>query len=397
MKTYFKCLTILSFLLFANGCSTESPEPMDDKKDELDAAKADLAALDKSVADFMEKYDVPGASLAISKNEKLVYRKGYGLANIANNTAVTVNSRFRLADLTETYTAVAIMQLIERGRFKMDDFVFGDEKSVLGTTYGTKAYPENFKKITVRHLLQRTAALITTESNGDPLFFRQDLDNQAFLNWMMDNSKLSSEPGTQFEFAASGYFILGRIIEKFTGKPYIDYIKTEMLIPLGDKSTELAKSSQSEALPNEVTYYGHGSLVGFEYGVNFKRRDSGIGLVATATDVLRFVNVIDGFSTRPDILNRNTLNMMLEPAPMSDVFGSGIGKFQDIWYKYGEYPGTLACFMRADSGLTVVLLLNYTKDYFDDAQSIPFAEDMLSLLAAMVRDTQRKYENIDQF
>ena len=398
MKNQSILLLLITGLFFANACSSESPEPKkeDPTQQQPEEKQEDIPAIDDQVTSFLQKYGIPGASLAISKGGKLVYKKAFGVANKETNVPVTVDSRFRLASLSKTYTGVAIMKLVQDGKFKLDDTVFG-EKALLGTTFGSKAYPENFKKVTVRQLLQMTSGGFLTESNRDAIDSQQGLDNNAFFNWMMDNSKLAFEPGTNYRYVNTNFFIAGRIIEKFSGKSFINYVKEDLLKPLGDTSTELAKRSKAGAYPNEVTYYGQGGLVGYEYGFNIERRDADGGIVTTATDVLRFVNAIDGFPSRPDILNTNSLNLLTTPSTANNSYACGIGLWGDIWYNYGTLPGTRTGFMRHKNGMAVVLLLNSTKDYFKSEEFDPFVFAMQDVMVDIVSKNTRPYKDIDQF
>lgn len=399
MKTHFKTIALFLFLLITNACSSDSPEPKDDdpKQPPKAVVQEDIAEINDQVTAFMTKYDIPGASLAISKNGKLVYQKPFGLADKAANKPVTVDSQFRLGSLSKAYTGVAVMKLIQEGKFKLDDTVFG-EQGLLGTTYGTKPYPENFKKVTVRHLLQMTSGgFVTTTTNADPIAMQQALDQGAYFSWMMDNTKLAFEPGTDYRYVNTNFFIAGRIIEKFSGKSYINYLKEDILKNIGDSSTEVGRIGKNGAFPNEVTYYGQGGVAGFEYNFSLERYDATGGLVATAKDVLRFVNAIDGFSTRPDVINKSSLDVFVTPSKANQNFACGIGIFGDIWYSYGSIPGTRTGFMRNSNGISAVILLNGTKDYFNAAEFDPFAFAMQDILFEVVGNNTRLYKDIDQF
>src|SRR5690625_7583736 len=90
----------------------------------------------------MEKHNVPGLSLAIVKDEKLIYSKAYGKADIESGDDVNRNSLFRIASISKPITGIAVMKLVESGVLSLDDPVFGDQ-GVLGTTYGSRPYPRS--------------------------------------------------------------------------------------------------------------------------------------------------------------------------------------------------------------------------------------------------------------
>jgi len=145
-----KKLSILfvAFLFFSCSKSDSSGNPSE--------TQTDIATLDNEVTTFMTTYNIPGASLAISKNGKLVYAKGYGKANVATNENVTINSRFRLASVSKTFTGVAIMKLIQDGQLTLESNVFGPS-GILGNDYGTVPFNSNVLNIKVKHLLQHTS------------------------------------------------------------------------------------------------------------------------------------------------------------------------------------------------------------------------------------------------
>lgn len=135
----------------ANSCSTDD---IDDIRPP-GGVQQDIAIVDNAVTAFMEKYHVPGLSLAITKDEKLVYVKAYGKADKESNEDVTTESLFRIASISKSITGIAFMKLVEEGRLSLDDKVFGTG-ALLGTQYGQHAYPANLTNI-IRHLLNHTA------------------------------------------------------------------------------------------------------------------------------------------------------------------------------------------------------------------------------------------------
>src|SRR5690606_28648116 len=152
-------LYLITFMLAIAACSkntgndnAQDPPPPPPPPQ----GQQDIATVDNAVKAFMDKYNVPGLSLAVTKNEKLVYVKAYGKADKEAGTNLTPQHKFRIASVSKPVTAVAVMKLIEEGKLSLNDKVFGDG-ALLGTTYGTKAYSTNLKNITVKHLLTHTA------------------------------------------------------------------------------------------------------------------------------------------------------------------------------------------------------------------------------------------------
>ncbi|MHC5719932.1 MAG: serine hydrolase, partial [Nostoc sp.] len=113
---------------------------------------SELQAIDQTVAEFMQNYDVPGLSFAIAKDGRLVLAKTYGLADKSTGEKVAPRHRFRIASVSKPITAIAIIKLVEQGQLQLSDRIFG-QGAILGTTYGTTPYNTNVENITLEHLL----------------------------------------------------------------------------------------------------------------------------------------------------------------------------------------------------------------------------------------------------
>ena len=121
-----------------------SPKEDADPTPAKPVTQVDIPVIDGKIEAFLAAQKIPGASLAISKNGKLVYKKGYGKADVEGNVDMTTNHRMRVASVSKTFTGVAIMRLVQAGKLSLDDKVFGAD-GILGTTYGTKAYNDRVK------------------------------------------------------------------------------------------------------------------------------------------------------------------------------------------------------------------------------------------------------------
>jgi CubicO group peptidase (beta-lactamase class C family) len=116
--------------------------------------ESQLARMDEIANRFMTKYQVPGLSVAIARHGQFVYRKGFGLADVASGEKVTPDHMFRIASVSKPITSVAIFTLIEKGRLKLSDRIFGRD-AVLGTDFGS-SYSDRVQKVTLDHLLTHT-------------------------------------------------------------------------------------------------------------------------------------------------------------------------------------------------------------------------------------------------
>jgi D-alanyl-D-alanine carboxypeptidase len=361
--------------------------------------QTDIAAVNSKISTFMTTYNIPGASLAVSKNGKLVYIKGFGFADQATSEKVTPEYRFRLASVSKTFTGVAIMKLVQDGLLNIDSKVFG-ATGVLGTVYGTQPYSANLGNITVKQLLKHIGGGWGASSGGDPIDVNPTFDNTQFTNWVLNNKPVANAPGTKYDYSNMGYFLLGRIIEKVSGKTYLNYIKENIMAGVGSTNTDIAGKTEAERKTKEVKYYGQGSDAVYTYNIAFPRRDADGGLITTASDLLRLITAVDGFSTRADILNSATITTFTAPsgaAPLDPNYGCGIAVWNNVWFNYGSLPGTRTGFMRGNNGVCVSLLLNSRVDPSSPANDQAFALAMQDVLLDLINNATYTWQDLDQF
>lgn len=314
-----------------------------------------IQKIDDDVNVFMAKYNIPGLSLAISRHGKLVYAKGYGLADRESNEKVTTESLFRIASLSKWITSTAIMKLIQEGKLKIDDKIFGDD-GILGVDFGTQPYKPYVTDITIRHCLQHTAGGWGNASS-DPMFLQPQLNGDDLLSWILNNRELETAPGTNLAYSNVGFFILSQVIQKVTGKSYETYVKEEILSPAGISAMQIGATTLSGRKEKEVKYYGTNPY-GYSDGVITRISGAG-GWIASATDLLRFLVRVDGFQTVPDILNSETLSIMSSKSSASGNYACGfLVSASGNWYHGGTYNGTRTWMVRTTTGYNWVILIN---------------------------------------
>ncbi|QTE41981.1 serine hydrolase domain-containing protein [Mucilaginibacter rubeus] len=322
--------------------------------DTLTPSKVAVAALDDEVNTFMTTYDVPAVSVAITKGEKLVYLKAYGVSNKSKGTKAVISDRYRLASCSKQFTAVAIMKLLEQGKIKLSDKVFGDG-AILGKTYGTKAYGLHITDITVDQLLHHTSGGWGNETD-DPMFSNPTMTTAQLITWTLDNRPLDHVPGTNYDYSNFGYCILGRVIEKITGQAYAEAVKTLVLTPIGITDMTIGGNTLADKQAKEVTYYGQSGEDPYAY--NITRMDAHGGWVATAADLARFLVYIDKFPVRPDILTSASLTTMYTGSTANAGYGCGWAIAGDSYFHQGSLPGTATEQARLGNGFNFVILTN---------------------------------------
>ena len=300
-------------------------------------AMAAFESLDNALASKMSKFNIPGMSIAILRNEKLVYIKSYGLADNEAQQAATNENLYRIASVTKPLTAIAILKLEQEGKLSLSQTVFG-ANGILGNDFGTPPSGSNKELITIQHLLDHTSGW--TNVPDDPMFSDNARTRTDIIKDLVTNRALANPVGTKYYYLNFGYCVLGRVIEKVTGMSYDQYMQT-LFSPMGITTMTLAGNTLAERKPNEVKYYqGEYS----PYGMNVNRMDSHGGWLATATELARFMVRIDRNSQVADILSPTQLNKL--------YFGD------DSWVHTGSLPGTSTLFGRINDTFSFVLLSN---------------------------------------
>jgi CubicO group peptidase (beta-lactamase class C family) len=168
-------------------------------------------------------------SVLVAENGKVILKKGYGLANMEWGIPNQPDTRFRLGSITKQFTSMLIMQLVQKGKIKLDGKI---------SDYLPDYPKKNGDKITIHHLLSHTSGIpgYTEFAN-----FHKDIERNAytpneFIKLFADSSLLF-EPGTQWQYSNSGYFVLGAIVEKVSGKTYEEMLSEHILKPLNMTGT----------------------------------------------------------------------------------------------------------------------------------------------------------------
>ncbi|WP_165586751.1 serine hydrolase domain-containing protein [Neotamlana sedimentorum] len=365
------------------GCSSEN-----DTSNNI--LQEDIINVNEAVENFMQTYDVPGASLAVSINEKMVYSKGFGFSNVEMDIPTNKDDVFRIASVTKVFTSTAIMKLIDDGLLSLTDKVFGDD-SVLGNDFGTSTFTEDHLNITVDHLLMHEHGGWGVSSGGDPIDYQPQLDTNDFIEYFINNWPLQNVPGQSFSYSNTGYWLLARVIERVSGESFESYIQS-MLADSEITSFKITTFREEDREENEVYYYANEAETPYIYNIA-SRRDGDGGGVISAPDLLRFLCAIDGFYNRDEILSNLSNSIMRQTSSHSSLGrGLGVWESQGLYYFTGSFPGTRTWFIIHNNGKTVVLLLNYRSSLKN------FDQDFQNLLLNIVTNDSIPWQTeLDQF
>lgn len=334
--------------------------------------------LDRMVYAFMDKYSIPGISFAISKNEQIIYKTGLGFSIKESETRTKSNHLFRLASVSKQFTTLCIMKLLEQGKLTVESKVFGNGGIL------QNEFPNNVSakaaKVTVRHLLEHTSGWT---SSPDPMFtstFKgQSLDER--INYVLTSAQ--NEPGTAYSYYNMGFGILGKIIEKLSGKGYEQFLK-EVLLTAGITNIHVG-GDQSQRRPDEVVYYSQDGTNG--YGNEMQVIAAAGGVIASTEEMLKLLFHIDGLPTVPDILLPATRTLMLTPSLVYDRYCLGWrtnhSYYPGSWYHGGNLAGTATMWVMGP-GINCVLLCNSRsyKSTFDD-ETYGLVKDLITTATYM--------------
>ena len=311
----------------------------------------------KNMEDFAEaylrKYRVPGISLSISKDGSLKYSKAFGFADPMKKEPLTTKHRFRIASLSKSITSVCIFRLIEQAKLSLTDKVFG-KSGLLAERFNKVRKNTYLEEVSIEHLLTHRVGNWDNEAD-DPMFLNNKMTHDELIYWTLERRVLTRHPGIDYKYSNFGYCLLGRVIEEVTKKSYEDAASDLVFKPCGMTSLDLTGNTLKERRPFEVIYCDQN---GYDpYGFNFRRMDSHGGWISTSEDLARFLVHVDGFPTKPDILNSDSINVMTTPSNSGYAKGWCVNRSNNWWHN-GSLQGSLSFMVRADNGFCMVALIN---------------------------------------
>jgi len=337
----------------------------------------EFAGFERIISSFMRKWEITGASVAVAKEGKLVFAKGFGFADKQSNLQVEPYNKFRIASISKLVTAVAVMRLSEQGRLSVYDRVFGPD-GILNDSLFSDPRDKRVYNITIAHLLSHEGGWSTRW--GDQMFMplvisenmglKPPVDTKAIVRFAL-NKNLHFTPGSGRAYSNLGYAILGLVIEKVSGMPYLDFCRKEVLEPLGIYDMTLARNLPSEKAPFEVSYYepadaytkesiyGTGEIVAASYGGNDIEALGGAGAwLATAPDLMKLLLAVDGMDSKKDILSKESIDFMTDTRNGYAPLGWKTTIYDGTWWRTGTFPGSACMMKRQPDGTAWVVLLN---------------------------------------
>lgn len=309
-------------------------------------------AVDDAIKAQMDKQHVPGLSLAVVRDGRIVKMQGYGRANVELNVPATPDTVYEIGSITKQFTATAVLMLVEASKIGLDDKI----------TQHLTGLPDAWKDVTVRQLLTHTSGIkgYTEAPNFDKLMMQPATHEMVIQTAAA--LPIQFPPGEKWAYSNTGYYLLGLLIEKASGKPYGDFLRERIFAPLGMTSTQV--NDPARVIPKRAN--------GYNWEKDALRNAPAISmtwpfaagvLVSTVADLAKW----DAAQNRGRLLKKATWEQMWTPVTLNDKktapYGFGwsldpVNGHKSIAHG-GGIPGFVTYIARyPDDKLTVIVLTN---------------------------------------
>ncbi|PWK75905.1 CubicO group peptidase (beta-lactamase class C family) [Mucilaginibacter oryzae] len=368
MRLVYKCLVVFTAPLFLLTCSSNNKDK-NKTAAAIPAKPLDTAALlaynpkkaDKKIDAIMQELHRTrgfNGNVLVAKNGKIVYEKAIGWADYLHRDSLKIGSQFELASVTKTMTSTAILQLMERGKLKLDDNV-------------KKFFPDfPYEGVTIRLLLTHRSGLMNYVYFIDDIYRKEHLDQRKGLT-NADAMKIIAErkparyiaPDKKFHYNNSNFMVLGAIIEKASGMSYAQYMQENVFKPASMAHTHVYSKAVYDKIPVDVVGHDRGQ---WRYSVVQNFLDGPVGdkgIYSTVGDLFLYDRALRAGL----LLKKATLDSAYVPRnPMVHghfSYGYGWRTFtapgQEVIYHTGWWHGFRHIYLRdMKEDVVVVLLTN---------------------------------------
>jgi serine beta-lactamase-like protein LACTB len=313
---------------------------------------AQRETLEATLSAEWSRWNAPGLSAAIVADRSLVWSRGLGLADLEQRVPATQATVYRIASISKTITAVAVMQLAEQAKLDLDAPI---------QRY-CPAFPEKPWPITARHLMAHLGG-IRGYLSMEELYNTHHYTNLVEPLALFKDDPLQFEPGTQFSYTTYGYTVLGCVIEGASGMTYVDYVREHILQPAGmsytrpdDVYTIIANRAQSyRKAPNGEIQ--NAPLTDTSYKI------PGGGWCSTAEDLAKFAVAVqtDGLVAKDTVEQMFTRQKTRDGRDIPFGLGWAIGErngHQEVWHTGALQGVSTILYMQPEQRFAAVVLLN---------------------------------------
>ncbi|MEO6390658.1 MAG: serine hydrolase domain-containing protein [Pyrinomonadaceae bacterium] len=316
------------------------------------ASAARAQSIDEFVNQQMAQRHIPGLAVAVIRDGKVVVAKGFGKANVELDVPATENTVFQLASVTKQFTATAILLLVQDGKLALDDKVSARVPNL----------PAAWANVTIRQLLTHTSGVKNyTETKDFGKRSRYDFTQDEMLKLVAD-APLDFPSGSKFNYSNTGYFLLGLVIEKASGKLYGEFVQQRIFQPLGMTATRF--NDIHAIVKNRAAGYSwDGKVLQNADFASPTQPFSAGGLISTITDMIKW----DAALNSDKILPKAVLESMWTATKLTDGSETGYGFGWGVQTKKGHrvisHSGGIDGFSTdiqrlVDDQVTVIVLAN---------------------------------------
>lgn len=303
---------------------------------------------------------IPGMQIAIQHGDEIIYSRAFGYADTATNQELTTKNIFRVASHSKTFTATAIMQLVEAGKLNLDD------KMSEHLDWFTSPNDERVAGVTARQLMNHTAGIVRDGIDTTYWQLLRDFPKDSELIEFVSKSKLIYDSDTRFKYSNYGYGFLGLLIAKVSGVPYREYVTTHIVEKLGLGSTGPNLDEKAHSLL--ATGYGqelfHRKRRVFEH-VDTYDLSSATGFYSNAEDLCRYfaAHFMGNTTLLSDASKRMMQHGYWETRGDNEKYGLGMVSYSmrgwNVVGHSGGFPGFVSnTDFDADKKIVVSVLIN---------------------------------------
>lgn len=351
----FICLTLVCFFQLgcggggSGGSNVQNSSPSNILSSNASSVVASSSsAANLTLAQKLDSYleanqdaGQPGISIMVVKDGKIVYSASKGMADTTAGVSISSQTGFLIGSVSKPFTAIAIMQLVEKGKLRVTDSVLD---------YIPELSP-SWRKITIEHLLTHRSGIYDIINDGWRPALLNGMTNNDLLTYLIQNPGLEFEPGTRGDYSNTGFALLATIVERVSGLSFPNYMKLNVFAPANmnsyiiDRNQDI-KNGDALNYAHLRTYYG---ITNYLVGAS--------GQISSTEDMLNFFNALRSNK----IISANTLAIMSQPHGTLNgaSMGYGFGISGDALSHLGEWDGFESeMLINFSSGIDSIILSN---------------------------------------
>lgn len=292
---------------------------------------------------YSHKNGLFNGAVLVSQNNEVIYRNSFGYTDFDKNELLIPESSFYLASVSKQFTTMAVMILMERGKLSYEDKLsdyFSD-------------FPEYADNVTIRHMMTHTSGI---PDHYGLNAYKVGLNNDDVYTLLVKQEDLDFEPGSQYSYSNGGYVLLSMIIEKASGEPFHEFMKTNIFIPLEMDNTLVYDRSEPKVENRAIGYNSNGELDDYEIFTT-----GAGGIYSNVDDLFKWDQALNS----DQLISSKSLNEAYQPYVLSSGdtsyygFGWGINQKKN-WVGHSGGLSGFRTYLRRypDNGDTFILLTN---------------------------------------